>query len=81
LSGPIFGPTGIAFVVTIMGSHGDFDLSYDGKPAKALTKILAEASERLTAHPLKPVRRGGEPTEDSIGGRHLKPDRAALTPQ
>jgi DNA-binding IclR family transcriptional regulator len=47
LSGPILGTNGIAFAVTVMGSHRDFDLSYDGKPATALKNILEKASRAL----------------------------------
>jgi DNA-binding IclR family transcriptional regulator len=47
LSGPIHGPQGIAFAVTVMGSHRDFDLSYQGKPARALQNILDAAGRAL----------------------------------
>jgi DNA-binding IclR family transcriptional regulator len=47
LSGPIHGPHGIAFAVTVMGSHRDFDLSYQGKPAVAFKNILDAASRTL----------------------------------
>ena len=47
LCGPIHGPQGIAFAVTVMGSHRDFDLSYQGKPAQALKGILNTASKAL----------------------------------
>jgi DNA-binding IclR family transcriptional regulator len=47
LCGPIHGPQGIAFAVTVMGSHRDFDLSYQGKPAQALKDILNTASTAL----------------------------------
>jgi DNA-binding IclR family transcriptional regulator len=47
LSGPIHGPEGIAFAVTVMGSHRDFDLSYQGKPAQTLKTILNTASRSL----------------------------------
>jgi DNA-binding IclR family transcriptional regulator len=47
LSGAIHGPQGIAFAVTVMGSHRDFDLSYQGKPAQALKNILNTASRAL----------------------------------
>jgi DNA-binding IclR family transcriptional regulator len=47
LSGPIHGPLGIGFAVTVMGSHRDFDLSYQGKPAQALKNILNAASRVL----------------------------------
>jgi DNA-binding IclR family transcriptional regulator len=57
LSGPIFGPDGIAFAVTIMGSHGDFDLSYNGEPARILISALNKASERFKGSSLKGFRR------------------------
>jgi DNA-binding IclR family transcriptional regulator len=47
LCGPIHGAQGIAFAVTVMGSHRDFDLSYQGKPAQALKDILNTASTAL----------------------------------
>jgi DNA-binding IclR family transcriptional regulator len=81
LSGPIFGPSGLAFVVTIMGSHGDFDLSYDGKPAKALTRILAQASEQLIARSETPVQRGGQQNPARTASQRSKLGRVVRTSQ
>lgn len=48
LSGPIFGPAGMAFAVTLMGPHGNVDLSPDGATARALLQALKAASLALT---------------------------------
>lgn len=47
LSGPIFGPDGMAFAVTLIGSHRDFDLALDGAAATMLLEALRDATQQL----------------------------------
>jgi DNA-binding IclR family transcriptional regulator len=54
LSSPIFGPGGLAFAMTLLGSHGDADFSYDGPSARRLIAATKAVSRQLGGS-LKPI--------------------------
>jgi DNA-binding IclR family transcriptional regulator len=54
LSSPIFGPSGLAFAMTLLGSHGDADFSYDGRSARQLVAATKGVSRQLGGS-LKPI--------------------------
>jgi DNA-binding IclR family transcriptional regulator len=47
LAGPIFNRDGIAFAITLLGPHNDFELSFGGPVAKSFAAILRETSRQL----------------------------------
>jgi DNA-binding IclR family transcriptional regulator len=49
LAGPVFGPDGIAFVLTILAPHRDSGLSADGPLAGLFREILQNTSDHLGA--------------------------------
>jgi DNA-binding IclR family transcriptional regulator len=52
LAGPIVGPDGIAFAITLMGPQGNLDLSPKGRTRRALEAALLAASQALTGRRL-----------------------------
>jgi DNA-binding IclR family transcriptional regulator len=55
LAGPIFSRDGIAFVITVLGPHGNFSFPYDGNMANEFSSILKQASIQLGAKVERPV--------------------------
>jgi DNA-binding IclR family transcriptional regulator len=49
LAGPVFGPAGLAFVITILAPHDGSDLSHDGAIASQFREILQKTSDGLGA--------------------------------
>jgi DNA-binding IclR family transcriptional regulator len=49
LSAPIFGPNGLAFAMTLLGSHGDVDFRYDGPSTQRLLATTNRISRQLGA--------------------------------
>ncbi|HEY4202712.1 MAG TPA: IclR family transcriptional regulator [Devosiaceae bacterium] len=49
LAGPVFGPSGLAFVMTMLAPHHDTDLSHDGAIANRFRDILQKTSDQLGA--------------------------------
>lgn len=49
LAGPVFGPDGIAFAITILAPHLDSDLASDGPIANQFRAILESTSDHLGA--------------------------------
>jgi DNA-binding IclR family transcriptional regulator len=49
LSVPVFGPAGIAFAITVFGTHGGSDFSYDGPTVRTLALAADRISSQLGA--------------------------------
>jgi DNA-binding IclR family transcriptional regulator len=49
VSVPVFGPAGVAFGMTLLGTHGDSDFSYDGPMVRLLTAAAVRVSAQLGA--------------------------------